>query len=140
MITAVLDSNVLLSGFLTGDSPPALIVDAWVAGQFQLVVSELLLAELTRNIQKPYFRRRLISDQIAEDLNRLRTDAWLTPITVPVASVASHPEDDDMLATAVSGHADYLVTGDGPLQRVGSYQGVTILSPRAFLQLLSDSH
>lgn len=137
MITAVLDSNVLLSGFLTGEAPPARIVDAWLTGRFELVVSEPVLAELSRNIQKPYFRRRLTPAQIAEDLHRLRSVARLTPITVPVSGVATHPEDDDILATAVSGRVDYLVTGDRALQAVGSYQGVIILSPLAFLQQLS---
>ena len=41
-----------------------------------------------------------------------------------------------MLATAVSAQADYLVTGDIQLQKLGTYGGVTILSPRAFLDLL----
>jgi predicted nucleic acid-binding protein len=51
--------------------------------------------------------------------------------------VATHPEDDLVLATAVSAHADYLVTGDRKLQRLGSYQGVRILSPREFLAVLA---
>ncbi len=44
-----------------------------------------------------------------------------------------------MLATAVSGTAEYLVTGDKPLQNLGTYQSVTILSPRVFLDILSSS-
>ena len=35
-----------------------------------------------------------------------------------------------MLATAVSAAADYLVTGDKQLQRLGGYQGVAIVTPR----------
>jgi predicted nucleic acid-binding protein len=46
--------------------------------------------------------------------------------------------DDVVLATAVSAHADYLVTGDTGLLHVGNYEGVQILSPRAFLDLLCD--
>jgi predicted nucleic acid-binding protein len=53
-----------------------------------------------------------------------------------VTGVASHPEDDPILATAVSASADYLVTGDRQLQRLGSYRGVSIVSPREFLDLL----
>lgn len=57
-------------------------------------------------------------------------------ITVEVHGVAAHPEDDLVLATALSGQADYLVTGDLKLQRLGTHQGVQILSPRAFLDVL----
>jgi predicted nucleic acid-binding protein len=57
-------------------------------------------------------------------------------ITVEVRGVATHPEDDLILATAISARADYLVTGDRQLQALGSYQGVQIVSPRQFLTIL----
>ena len=64
----------------------------------------------------------------------------MVPLTVQVAGVATHPEDDLILATAVSSGADYLVTGDRRLRAVGAYADVAILSPREFLTLLaSDS-
>jgi predicted nucleic acid-binding protein len=53
-----------------------------------------------------------------------------------VHEVTTHQEDDLILATAVSAKADYLVTGDSKLQQVGTYQGVAILSPRRFLEIL----
>ena len=46
----------------------------------------------------------------------------------------------EVLATAVSGRVDYLVTGDRPLQEVGSYRGVTILSPAIFVQRVLSSN
>lgn len=55
-----------------------------------------------------------------------------------VAGVATHPEDDLVLATAISGSADYLVTGDRQLRQLGSFQGVVIVSPRTFLDLLAS--
>jgi predicted nucleic acid-binding protein len=53
-----------------------------------------------------------------------------------VQGVASHPEDDLILATAVSAQADYLVTGDRQLLALGRYQGVEIVTPRAFATIL----
>jgi predicted nucleic acid-binding protein len=66
----------------------------------------------------------------------LRKRAIVSPITASVHGIATHPEDDMILATAVSGHADYLVTGDSKLERLGKYKSVTILSPRRFLETL----
>lgn len=43
-----------------------------------------------------------------------------------------------MLATALSGQAAYLVTGDAQLQRLEAYEGITILSPREFLDVLTN--
>jgi predicted nucleic acid-binding protein len=41
-----------------------------------------------------------------------------------------------ILATAVSGGADYLVTGDKQLLKLGSFEGVRIVDSRAFLEIL----
>jgi putative PIN family toxin of toxin-antitoxin system len=139
MITAVVDTNVLASGFASSShsSLPAQIIDAWRAGSYTLVVSEHILDELERTLLTPYFRRRLTLDAIAADCALLRRQAIVADLTVNVSGVATHPEDDLILATAVSAHTDYLVTGDTRLQKVGSYEGVRIVSPRDFLDILS---
>jgi predicted nucleic acid-binding protein len=63
-----------------------------------------------------------------EDVDRvgrlLDQTAERTPISVEVVGVATHPEDDVILATAVSADVDYLVTGDVQLQRLRAYRGV----------------
>ena len=41
-----------------------------------------------------------------------------------------------MLATAVSGQVDYLVTLDRQLLRLGVYEGIRIVSTREFLEIL----
>ena len=136
MTSVVLDTNVLASGFTTAAGPAGQVLVAWLHGQFDLIISEPILTELSRTFHKPYFSHRLGQQRIANNLALLRSAARLVPITVAVQGVASHPEDDVVVATALSGQADYLITGDHHLQAVGSYQGVTILSPRAFLQQL----
>lgn len=57
-------------------------------------------------------------------------------IRVVVSGIATHPEDDLILATAVSGAVDYLVTGDKGLLAVGRHRGVTLLTARGFLEVL----
>lgn len=69
----------------------------------------------------------------------LRRTAVQTPITVEVRGVATHPEDDLILATALSAGAQYLATGDLKVQRLGTYQGVRLLSPRALVEELENS-
>ncbi len=49
------------------------------------------------------------------------------------------PKDDMIVATAVAARADYLVTGDRRhLIVLGHYEGIRILSPRAFLSELAE--
>lgn len=135
----VLDTNVLVSGLVrrTPTAPPAQLIDLWRSGMYVLVLSEYILAEVSRTLEQPYFHQGLTPELIAQDLVLLREETVLTPITVEVRGVATHPEDDDVLAAAVSAQADYLVTGDKKLQELGRYAGVIILSPRAFMDVIA---
>ncbi len=137
MITAVFDTNVLASGLTIRGGVPDRLLRAWLSDQFELVVSEHILTELERTFHKPYFRARLTSRQIARNLALLRRRASIVTVTAVVQGVATQPEDDWVLAAAVSFQADYLVTGDKKLQQLGAYQGVAIMSPRAFLAILT---
>ncbi len=66
----------------------------------------------------------------------LRRHAAVTAIGTEVTKVATHKEDDLVLAAAVSAQADYLVTGDSQLQKLENFGGVAIVSPRRFLDIL----
>ena len=139
MIAAVLDANVLapaVRGFANPDNTLGELLRRWRDGRFQLVVSQPILDELSRTLANSYFSQSLTDEQRARAVRLLARRARFTPITVEVRSVASHPEDDLILATAVSARADYLVTGDRQLLKLQSYLGVTIVSPRDFLALL----
>ncbi len=138
MIRATLDTNVLASGFVSAEGISGQILQAWRAGRFHLVASDYILWELTRIFAKTYFRQRLTAKRIEGIIALLRGEATIAPIVTPVRGVASDPADDLIVAAALSGRADYLVTGDKKLEGLGSYQGVTILSPRAFLDMLAD--
>ncbi len=140
MISAVLDTNVLASGvvgILRPTSTPGQIIRYWQGARFCLVLSEHIHTELAHTFDDPYFQRRLSDAERVNFLVALRQEAVTVPNTVTVQGVATHPEDDLILATAVSAQADYLVPGDSKLQALGSYQGVTIVSPRQFLEILA---
>ena len=138
MIVVVLDTNVLVSGFLSERGIPGQIIDRWRAGEFAVIISEPVLDEFMRTLLQPYFQQRLTREQIAGALFLLRIVGIETRLTAEVHGVASHPEDDLILATAVSAKADFLITGDRQLQKLQSYEGVSILSPRAFLEVLME--
>jgi putative PIN family toxin of toxin-antitoxin system len=142
VIGAVLDANAFASGALRYNvltSPPAAILRAWLRGSFELITSDPMVAEIERTLAQPYFSSRISRELHHELLTELQSTATRTVLSVWVSSVATHPEDDLVLATAVSANADYLVTGDKPLQQLRQYQSVPIISPRAFLTLLEEA-
>ena len=55
----------------------------------------------------------------------------------PLGERVCRDEDDDVvLATALAGKADVIVTGDEDLLVLKKFRGIEILSPRQFLKLL----
>jgi putative PIN family toxin of toxin-antitoxin system len=142
VIVAVLDTNVLASGFIGESKPestPGELVRRWRERQYTLVISEHILAELADTFTEPYFTRRLTTEAIVEALESLRLDAVIQPILVEVTGIASHPEDDAVIATALSAGAPYLVSGDLRLLSRGTYQGIRLLSPRQFFAVLESA-
>jgi putative PIN family toxin of toxin-antitoxin system len=138
VIVAVLDTKVLVSGFPTRTGVPATLIDLWRAEAYRLAVSAPRLAELAEAWRDPYWAARFSPAERAEALALLRSAAIVTPLTVEVTGVATHPEDDLILATAVASRATYLVTGDRKLRAIGAFRGVALLSPREFLTRLEE--
>lgn len=136
MIRAVLDANVLVSGFPAASGTLAVLIDLWRAERFRLVVSQHIIDEVSRAWTKPYWQTRFSPSQIARALALLQQEADVVPITVQVAGIATHPEDDLVLATAIGGQAAFLVTGDHGLLDLAQYQEIAIVSPRDFLEVL----
>ncbi|HKS71183.1 MAG TPA: hypothetical protein VJQ45_12220 [Ktedonobacterales bacterium] len=62
-------------------------------------------------------------------------DNWSQAVAA-VAGVATHPEDDVIVATASAASADYVVTDDKHLRNVGIYGGTRIISTAEFAALL----
>jgi putative PIN family toxin of toxin-antitoxin system len=104
-----------------------------LSGAFELIVSEHVLQELARTLADPYFVARLPREDAVAILTLLNTNATVTELTARVRGVATHPEDDAVLATALSGQATILCTRDKQLLRLRSYQHMAILSPGELL-------
>jgi putative PIN family toxin of toxin-antitoxin system len=142
MKRAVFDTNLIasgLAGYRRDESTPGALLRRWFARDFTLVMSEPLLTEVKRTLAKPYFVATTTPANRTFMLSALREQTAWTDLTTIVSGIATHPEDDLVLATAVSASADYLVTGDGPLQRLRHDLTVPIISPRDFLTLLEET-
>ncbi len=129
---AVLDPNVLISALLSPSGGPAVLVARWLAGDFELVVSELLLTELGRALAYPKLRSRITEDEataFVDLLGRTATHAKDPPTTPR----RSRDAGDDYLLALAEAAAAVLVTGDDDLLDL---TGVPVSTPRAFLDTL----
>jgi putative PIN family toxin of toxin-antitoxin system len=110
MSSAVMDANSLASASITDLTPPGQLIELWQEDRFELILSDHLFAEVERTLAKPYFRARLSPARIADFLQMLKIDATFVPLTETVVGVATHQEDDLVLAMAASARADFLLT------------------------------
>jgi putative PIN family toxin of toxin-antitoxin system len=139
---AVVDTNQFVSGLISKVGLPYQLIEAFRHGSFTLLISPSLRAEVEEVLQRDKFRIRYrISDDEREQFLFL-LDALAVPVT-PRRRLPVHirdPKDERVLAAALGGRADYLVTGDDDLLVLNGdprMRTLKIVTVREFLDLLS---
>lgn len=129
----VLDTNVVMWAIFFG-GVPELILDAWKRGEVTVVLSSTIFEEYLR---------------VGEELARQHGELEITPVLSLLAAgseiveapgreepVSRDPEDDKFLACARAVQLQIVVSRDDDLRSLGEWEGISILSPRQFV----DAH
>jgi putative PIN family toxin of toxin-antitoxin system len=123
----VLDTNVLVSAVATR----GLCADVFreVLTSRELIVSDALLKEVKKVLQQKF---TVPPSLISEFLNLLKQDTiFIKPSGLPEVTIKD-TSDLIIIASALSGSADLLVTGDKELLNLGNVENLEIVSPRVF--------
>jgi putative PIN family toxin of toxin-antitoxin system len=130
------DTNVLVSGTLARKGFPARIIDAAIAGKIRFVVSPALIEEYLDVIQRPHITKRYpeIGDRVGAVSFYLDTNAMLVTDVQVERVVVNDPDDDFLIACAIEGNAQFIVSGDEHLLELRQYREIVILSPRDFVE------
>jgi len=114
MVRIVVDTNLWIRALLGGRIALP-VLEAWRAGEFTIVVSQLLIDELTDVWQRPRLRDRIKAEDAERLIEQLRLRGeMVVPVTVPPR--CRDPRDHPVLAAAIDGQADAIVTGDADLR------------------------
>jgi putative PIN family toxin of toxin-antitoxin system len=142
VLRVVLDTNVFVSGLLSKTGLPAKILDAWRAGQYLLIASPPIVAEIKRVLQAPRIREKyFITDGDIEQLIiLLEKEALIVPGYTDVKdAIPDDPSDEMFLACAVDAAADFIVSGDRHLLELSEYKGISIITVNEFEEKLARS-
>jgi putative PIN family toxin of toxin-antitoxin system len=135
-VRAVLDTNVFISAALSknSSSPTREVVERWKRGEFVLLICTPLAEEIVE---------KLLDHSIGENAINIMVDTlaqlaeWVEVPPEQIESLLSDPDDNVIVACAVEGAANYLVTYDLHFDSLnGEYHGVKILKAIPFLEVL----
>ena len=136
---AVLDTNVFVSATLSKNptSPTREVLERWQRGEFVL----LICTPLAEVIVEKLLYHSITADRVQALVERLAQLAeWVEVPAGKIESLLSDPDDNVIVACAVEGAANYLVTYDPHFDSLGGeYHGVKILKAIPFLETLRRS-
>ena len=137
---AVLDTNVIVSAIFWGGNP-ALVFKAATENQFTTLASDHIVNELRLVLSRPKFteefaKRKLIVETVIHNYEEMVT--LVEPADVPIDAVRD-PKDRAILACALGGKADVIVSGDKDLLVLNPYENIAILNAEAFLKRLEEA-
>ncbi|MCK6481693.1 MAG: putative toxin-antitoxin system toxin component, PIN family [Planctomycetaceae bacterium] len=123
----LLDTNVLLSAFAVRGLCSDVLRE--VLQRHELLWCDQVVLEVERNLARKF---RMPAGEIASLLGFLEDAAARVEPAPGVAVPGLDQGDEAVVRAAVGGRADFLVTGDAAILRIGRCGGTEILSPRAF--------
>jgi len=126
----LLDTNVLLSAF-TKEGLCREVLQRSV-DQHDLLISASIHEEVERNL---YDKFKKTSAEIAAILNFLSRAGRLVSYVPRSFLQCDDQTDHHILAAAIDGKADYIVTGDKELLKLGSVEGIPVITPTAFFEI-----
>lgn len=133
----VLDTNVLVSGtFWTGDS--FRIIRKIDLKDIMLILSKELLDEYDETIRSEEILEKIENKNLIMNkiIKRVIEDALIISPETKFDIIKEDPDDNRILECAFEGKADYIITQDGHLLKLGEFEGIKIIMPDGFLKVL----
>jgi uncharacterized protein len=138
-IRVFLDTNVIFSGLYSPKGTPGLILEYFIRGHIEIVISQQILEELIQTLKEklpealPAMKMLLINTppEICVDPSAETLKPWVKII---------HPADAAILAAVIAAKPDYFVTGDSHFlenRTIQEKSGLKIITPAQFFLLLN---
>jgi putative PIN family toxin of toxin-antitoxin system len=133
----VVDINVLVSAQIKPSSMIGSILKHLQADSYTLLYYPRLLDEFQQVCFRPHLLQRyhLKKNEITNTVHLMALRGQVITITTSV-NVCRDPDDNILLSLALDGHANYIVSGDKDLLVLNPFQGIPIIPPAEFLELL----
>jgi len=132
----VFDTNTIVSALLFDNSNPGRALQE-ATDRGALLLSMEIAEELAEVLRRDKFDRYVRRKIREEFLRALIQQAVFVEVSETI-QVCRDPKDDEFLELAVSGNASQVITGDDDLLALNPFRGISILTPKQFLESLAE--
>ncbi len=133
-LNIVLDVNVIISALLFTQSKPRKALDI-IRHNHLILMSEITLLELEQVLNRPKFNKYVTLEERQNFLTQLVERVFLVEIFESIEECRD-PKDNKYLELAVSGNADYIMTGDNDLLVLNPFRAISIMTVDQCLLLI----
>jgi uncharacterized protein len=119
---------------------PAEVIKAAEQGKVRLFTSEEIVREISHVLNYPKLRKVYQAEEMCHEelIEAILKIVRFVKVTRRVKVVLEHPADDKFIECALEAKADYIVSGDRHLLKVGAYKKIQIVSVNEFLRVLES--
>ena len=142
MTRIVIDTNILVSAILTSEGNPAKILKLVLEGKLNLIISPAILEETRQVFNYPKLAKLMEKNNITRQevygfLDKMSRVALITPGKLDIDVIPKDPADNKIIACALEGDADFIISGDHHLTDLKIFQSIKIIDPAAFLKIVN---
>jgi uncharacterized protein len=141
-LKVVIDADCIVAGTIAAAGAAARLLLLWQAGAFELVACRQLVEEVRDTLLRSKIAARygIMPDEVDDLCRRIQEESiWSADPIDPARTVPEDPDDDYLVALALDGEADALVTRDRHFEAV-AVAGLRIIYPGVFLAELEAIH
>lgn len=128
----VIDTNIFVSGIFWSGTPHDLL-KLWIAGTFQIIFTQETLNECFRVLK-----------EIGKNKDSSLADEWILFIAKKCLivekscnyKICRDKDDDQFINCAISGKADFIISGDKDLTDLVEVRGINIIKPKQFYDMI----
>lgn len=135
---AVIDTNILISGFISKRSYPAKVLDYWILNKISPVVSREIVEEYANVLARDKFSVLGSTEERLNLLHRILSLDWVVFVypQQKIDVIKDDPKDNIFLECAIEGNCEFVVSGDQHLLQLKEYRNIKIIKAEEFINLL----
>ncbi|GHU27285.1 hypothetical protein FACS1894172_11630 [Spirochaetia bacterium] len=129
----VIDVNIFVSSFLWEGNPKK-VVDRVIEGTDELYITQEILEQIFEVLNRPKFNAdkegvKYYMKLIEEIANELISD-------IKIQNGSRDIDDNIILECGITGNVDYIITGDDDLLVLKEFNGIKIITPKEYLEII----